>query len=286
MAGVKELKSLDLTSYTLTVTGIAVLFSVLSAILAAVAIAVASPEAAAFGIYLFPTIIVATLMYTTYNSFFGGFLYNILAKRLNTPKFALNDNNEIVRVTTTETAIICAIILTVKVILLYLVSVIILPLFINAIIQTMMYSGEQTVAYSLYQLLMLISQPTTVAIIIFGTLIITFVFVLLGCYIYNFLAKSGKGVIVNLSKEGNMTAVDSIDVKRLAIALGVVFGVLNAIFAIVSLTGGGNFASLIVNIIAGFISGLINGALIAVFYNFLTGKLGKLKMELIDRRIN
>ncbi len=283
MSSVKELKSVDLSSYTIISTAIAVLFSIISSIVLVIAMGAMSPVAMGISAYLVSTIIVGTLMYTTYNAFCQGFLYNILAKKLNAIQIAFKDDKEITKVSTTPTAIIIAMIMTIQVILLYLVSVFILPLLLNALVQTLIYSGQELLAYSLYQFIFILSQPTTVAMIIFGTFIITFVFVLLGCYIYNILAGTGKGAIVNLSKQDNMTSIESIDVLKLAIVFAVVGGILNLILAIISLISGGDILSAIGNIIGGFIGSFVDGILIAVFYNFLAPKLGKLKLELIDQ---
>jgi len=122
-----------------------------------------------------------------------------------------------------------------------------------------------------------------VAMIIFGTFIITFVFVLLGCYIYNIVASTGRGAVVELSKEGNMTSVESVDILKLAIVFAAVAGILNLVIALISLVSGGNIMTAIGNIIGGFIGSFIEGALLAVFYNILAPKLGKLKLELIDQ---
>ena len=74
MISVKELKSIDLSSFTIISTGIAVLFSIISAILVTIAIGIASPSALGVSLYLISTIIIGTLMFSTYNSFFQGFL--------------------------------------------------------------------------------------------------------------------------------------------------------------------------------------------------------------------
>jgi hypothetical protein len=283
MVSVKELKSIDLASFTIISTGIAVLFSIISAILLTIGIGIISPSAIGASLYLISTIVIGTLMYSIYNSFFEGFLYNTLAKKMNTIKVAFKDEKEIIKVSTTETAIIISMIITIQTILLYLVSVFLLPLLLSSVMQTLMYSGQSVLAYSLYQFLMLLSQPITIAMIIFGTFIISFVFILLGCYIYNFLANKGRGVIVNLSKEDKLTAIDSVEVLKFAIVIAVISCVLNIIIGIVSLISGGDIVSVIGSVIGGLITGFIQGALLAVFYNFLAPKLGKLKLELIDR---
>ena len=282
MVSVKELKSIDLASFTIISTGIAVLFSIISSILLTVAIGITSPSAIGASIYLISTIIIGTLMYNIYNSFFEGFLYNTLAKKMNTIKLAFKDEKEIVKISTTETAIIISMIITIQTILIYLVSVVLLPLLLSSVVQTLMYSGQSMLAYSIYQFMMLLSQPMTIAMIIFGTFIISFVFILLGSYIYNVLANTGRGVVVNLSKEGNLTAIDSVDVLKFAIVFAVISCVLNLILGIVTLISGGNFAAIAVGAIGGLVAGFVEGALFAVFYNFLAPKLGKLKLELIE----
>ena len=283
MSGFKELKSLDLASYTIISTAIAVLFSIIFSIVIVIAIGVSSPQAMGGVIFIIPTIIVGALMYTIYNAFCQGYLYNLLTQKLNSIKIAFRDDKEIVKVSTVETAIVISMIITIQVILVYLVSVFLFPLLLNSLIQTLMYSGQQLMAYSVYQFMMLLSQPFTIAMIIFGTFIISFVFVLLGCYIYNILASSGRGAIVNLSNKDGMTAIDSIDVLKLAIVFAVVGGVLNLILALITLVSGGNIMTLVINVIVGFVGAFVNGALMAIFYNFLAPKLGKLKLELIDQ---
>lgn len=283
MSVLKELKSVDLASYTIISTAIAVLFSIISSIVIVIAIGVTSPQAMGGVIFIIPTIIVGALMYTIYNAFCQGYLYNLLTQKLNSIKIAFKDDKEIIKVSTVETAIVISMIITIQVILVYLVSVFLFPLLLNSLIQTLMYSGQQLMAYSVYQFMMLLSQPFTIAMIIFGTFIISFVFVLLGCYIYNILASSGRGAIVNLSNEDGMTAIDSIDVLKLAIVFAVVGGVLNLILALITLVSGGNIMTLVINVIVGFVGAFVNGALMAIFYNFLAPKLGKLKLELIDQ---
>jgi hypothetical protein len=71
-------------------------------------------------------------------------------------------------------------------------------------------------------------------------------------------------------------------VLKLAIVFALICGVLNIIITIIMLISGGNITSAIGSVIGGFIGAFIEGALIAIFYNFLAPKLGKLKLELID----
>ena len=282
MSIVKEIKSIDLSSYTLIMTGIAVLFSILSALVLTIGIGIISPGNIGIAVFIIPTIIVGTFMYTIYNSFSQGLFYNLLSTKLNAIKFTL-DENQIVKISPNETATMLAVIATIQVLLLYLVTVFILPLVINATIQTLMFGGQELLAYELYQFLILINQPMTIILFIFGTFVITFVFTLIGVYIYNILAKKGKAITVELSNENEMTALDSIDLMSLAIAVAIINGILTLIFAIIMLISGGNIATLLTNVISSIITGFIEAALFAIFYNFLAPKIGKLKLELIDQ---
>lgn len=285
MSNYKELKSIELASFTTISTGISVLFSIIAAILVTILLIAVVPNGAILSIYMIPTIIVASFMLNIYYNFSNGLFYNLLAKKLRTIAIEIKDD-EIVKISTTETAMMSALILTIQVILLYLVSVFTLPLFATSVMQTLMLSGQQILAYSIYQALMILNQPTTIALIIFGTLIITFVFVLLGTYIYNIVAPTGRGIVLKLSSENGITSIDSVDSLRLAIMFAIICGILSLITGLISLISGGSVAGVFGSVLGGFVGGFIEFYLIGLFYNFLSNKLGKIKIELIDLKIN
>lgn len=141
-------------------------------------------------------------------------------------------------------------------------------------------------AYSLYQFLLILSQPITIIMLIFGSFIITFVFVLIGAYIYNLIASKGRVITLKLSKENEMTAIDSIDILNFAIAFTIIGGVLSLIFGIIMVISGANIMTLITDVCGGVVYGFIVAALTAASYNLLAPKIGKLKIELIDLWIN
>ena len=286
MDGIKELKSIELTSYTTIMTGITVLFSVILAIIVTIAMGIGVPNGLGIAIYLIPTIIVGAFMLAIYQYFSEGLFYNLLAKKLRTVAIAIKDEKEIVKISTTETAMMVSLIATIQVILMYLVSVMILPLVVNSTIQTLIYSGKDSIAYTFYQLLMILSQPTTIIMLIFGSFIISFVFILIGCYIYNFIAKKGKGIVLNLREENGFTAIDSINPMRLSIAFAIISGILSLFIAIIMIISGVPIMNAISNVLSSFIAGFIGSYIFAIFYNFLAPKLGKLKIELIDYKIN
>jgi len=282
MSELKELKSIDLSSFTTILTGIEIIFALIFSIIISIAIIAFVPQGVSLAIYMIPTIVVSTLMYGTYKNFFEGFLYNTLSKKLKTINIVIKDGKEIAEISTTETAIMCSIIITIEFILLYLVSVFIMPIFLTSIMQTLAMTGQMAVAFTIYQFLSIISQPTTILILIFGIFIISFVFILLGAFIYNIFANTGRGAVVKLSSENNMTVIESIAPLKLAIVSTVVIGILNVIFNIIMLITGYAPITVVESIVSGFIGAFICGFLIAAFYNFLSPMLGKLKLELID----
>ena len=130
-------------------------------------------------------------------------------------------------------------------------------------------------------------------------MIISFVFVLIGAYIYNILGTNGRGIILNLSEENGLTAIDSINPMKLAIAFAIISGILSLIFAIIMVFSGAaittatitakicSFPLIFLTILETILLyPFIEAYLIAVFYNFLAPKLGKLKIELVDLIIN
>ena len=277
-----ELKSIDLASFTIISTGISVLYALLFSIIIGISIVVSVPAATTFAIYLIPTVVVGTLIFTIYNSFFDGFLYNVLGKKLKRIKIGLN-GGEISKISAAQAAIIVSIIITIQAILIYLASILIFPLMLNTVIQTFAYAGQQALAFTLYQFMMFISQPQIIIIFFAATFVVTFVYVLISILLYNFLASKGRGIVVNLSKEGNFTAIDSVDVLKVAIVFAIIVGILTLINTALSAALSGGYPVVIVlSIIGGFINGFVEGALVAIFYNFLAQRLGKLKIELIE----
>lgn len=284
MSSVKELKSVDLSSYTLIMTGIAVVFSIITAIGITVGIGLMSPASIGVSLYLIPTIIVGAFMCSIYSCFSQGLFYNVLAKKFNTIKLTFNDGNDIVKISPAETATMIGLIAIIETVLLYLVSSFVLPIVLNASVQTLMMGGQQAAAYSLYQLLVLLNEPSTIAVVILGSFIITFVFTLIAVYIYNILGSNGRGVSVNLSSDNTYTVLESVDPLKLAIVSAIITGVINLILSIILLVNGGNLTPVVFNVIGGFVGGFIEAGLFAVFYNYLSPVIGKLKIELIDHK--
>jgi len=275
----KELKSIDLSSYTIISTGVATLISILIAIIIIVAFAVSVPNSMGVMIYIFPTIVFGTMISNIFVNFSTGYLYNILSKRLGFIKFNIEEDS-IKSISAKETGLLVGFITLIMILAIYLATSLILPLIISSFMTLLMYSAQTGIATAMYQTMMLISNPITIAIGIIGSVIIVSVFTLLGIYIYNILASSDREILVKLSKENNLTQLDSITPLNFAIAMGAISLILNIILAAILVISGVPLFNALVDVLIGFVSAFITAMLIALSYNFLAPKLGKLKVEL------
>ena len=275
----KELKSIDLSSYTIISTGVATLISILIAIIIIVAFAVSVPNSMGVMIYIFPTIVFGTMISNIFVNFSTGYLYNVLSKRLGFIKFDIEEDS-IKSISAKETGLLVGFITLIMILVIYLATSLILPLIISSFMTLLMYSAQTGIATAMYQTMMLISNPITIAIGIIGSVIIVSVFTLLGIYIYNILASSDREILVKLSKENNLTQLDSITPLNFAIAMGAISLILNIILAAILVISGVPLFNALVDVLIGFVSAFITAMLIALSYNFLAPKLGKLKVEL------
>ena len=81
---IKELKSIDLSSYTIISTGVATLISIVIAIIIVGLFAVSVPNSFGVMIYIFPTIVFGTMISNIFVNFSTGYLYNVLSKKYRT----------------------------------------------------------------------------------------------------------------------------------------------------------------------------------------------------------
>ncbi|MBO6110166.1 MAG: hypothetical protein J6P12_04850, partial [Methanobrevibacter sp.] len=154
------------------------------------------------------------------------------------------------------------------------------PLFLSSLITVLMYAAQTAVAGLVYQAMIMVSNTTTIVLGIIGSVIIGTVFILLATYIYNILASSDRGITVKLEKVGEFTQLESIDPLNFGIAIAAISLILNIIVGLIMIISGSQIFTALSNIMGGFVGGFIAAILIAVFYNFLAPKLGKLKVEL------
>ncbi len=276
----KKLKSVDVESYTIISTGINALISIIISIILVGLFAVAVPDSFGVMIYIIPTIIFGTIISNIFLRFTESYLYNILSDKFGYIKLDI-EGEYIKKISTKETALIVGCISLIMILVIYLAFSLIIPLFLNSFMTILMYSSQMDAAGALYQLMFLISNPTTIAVGIIGTVIIVTVFTLLATYIYNILADSERGILVKLTTEGEFSQLESITPLNFAIAIGAICLILNIVVGIIMMLSGVPIFNALVDILMSFVSAFISSYILAVFYNFLAPKLGKLKVELI-----
>ncbi len=275
----KKLTSVDIESYTIISTGINVLISIIISIIVVGLFAIAVPNSFGVMVYLIPTIIFGTMISNIFLRFTEGYLYNILASKFGFIKFDIEEEY-IKKISTRETALIVGCISLIIILLVYLAFSLIIPLFISSLMTILMYGSQTNLVAALYQIMFLISNPTYIAIGILGSIIIVTVFTLLATYIYNILADSERGILVKLTTDDKFTQLESITPLNFAIAIGAICLILNIILGIILIISGVPIFNALVDILMSFVIGFISSYILAVFYNFLSPKLGKLKVEL------
>lgn len=277
---VKEIKSVDVASFTAALTGVSSLISLIIGVILVGAVSVIVPNSFGAVIYLLPGIVFSTMICGIFIYFSEAYLYNILSKKLGTIKLDI-DENTILKISTKETALFAGISTTIILLVVYLAFAIIIPLVLTSLITVLMYASQVAVATIVYQAIILISNPTYIAAGIISTLIITTVFTLLGTYIYNFLGDSERGVKVALSDEGEFTLLDSIDTLSFGIAIGAVCLILSIVLGLIMIISGYDIFTTLSEVLGSFVSGFIEAVIFAAAYNFLAGKIGKIKAKLI-----
>lgn len=275
----KKLTSIDIESYTVISTGINVLLSIIMSIIIVGLFAVAVPNSIGVMAYLIPTIIFGTMISNIFLAFTEGYLYNTLSSKFGFIKLDI-DEEYIKKISTRETALIVGCISLIITLIIYLAFSLIIPLFLSSLMTILMYGSQTNLAAALYQIMFLISNPLFIAIGILGSVIIVTVFTLLATYIYNILASSERGILVKLTTEDKFTQLESITPFNFAIAIGAICLILNIILGIILVISGVPIFNALVDILMSFVTGFISSYIIALFYNFLAPKLGKLKVEL------
>lgn len=275
-----ELKSIDEKSYTVILTGVTTLISVLIALILVGGLSIAIPGSFTVVLYMVPTLIFGPMIASIFLCFTESYLYNILAQKMNPIKFDIDESGYINKISPKETALIVGGITLIMSLIIYFALSLILPLLLNSLVSIFMYSSQLVLAYLVYQYVAIFYNPIAIGIAIVITTILVIAFTFISAYLYNFLAGSDRGVTVNLSEEDKYTVLNSIDIKSFAIVFATVGLILNLITGVLLIILGGSILTILVGALISFFIYLIEALIIAVFYNFLAPKIGALKVEL------
>ena len=89
---VREIKSLDVASFTVALTGVSSLISLIIGVILVGAVSVIVPNSFGAVIYLLPGIVFSTMICGIFIYFSEAYLYNILSKKLGTIKLDIDEN--------------------------------------------------------------------------------------------------------------------------------------------------------------------------------------------------
>ena len=259
-------------------TTISLIFSIIISIIMLVVFGAISLNNIAIMAFIIPTLIFGTLIVSVYRNFIESWLYNLISKKTSIV-FSIEEDGTVTNISTVSTALIIAIITTVMALIEYMVILFLGQLTLSAMVQTFMMTGQQLIAMQLYNLLLVVSNPLYVIGLIVGGFIISFIYVLIGTYIYNLIAGNNYGAKLNIKENSSL---ESIDVKSFAISISIIYLVLGLISGILSAITTGNYLEIAITPIITFILGFIVTAIIAWLYNVLAPKVGQIKFELID----
>ena len=276
----KEITSIDVTSFTVISTGVATLVALLLAIILDVVILLSIPNSAPILIFFSTTIVFGTMVCNIFLSFSEGYLYNLFSKKLKCISLDIDESGYIKKISPAGTALISAAITFSILVIVYFAFVLIIPSLLSTLASIFYYTGNQAMFTLFYTLIIMVSNPLTVLIGIIATTIIVLLLALIATYIYNLLANSDRGIIVNISKEEKYFAVDKIEYTNFAISIATIMLVINIISGIMSIIAGSPIFSTLVSILIGFVISLIEALIIAAFYNYLAPKIGKFRFEL------
>ncbi|KZX14130.1 hypothetical protein [Methanobrevibacter curvatus] len=263
----KELKSIDLSSFTIMSTTIHVILGFILGIVAMVYSAIIGQFSIGSVIYPF-LLAFSTVLICVTVTFLGTFLFNILSKKF-TVGFNLEDG-KIRDITPLPLAINLTIITAIFLILLYPIILLVLGVLspLTAFLQFI------PTLYVVFMIASFIANP----IILLSTVIIVFIATFLGSFFYNQIALKINPIELDLNTvHGNRTQIDLVYPLKLALISGIVSAILSFIATIIgSIISGGNLpqalTSLIASAIFGFLAVFIIFLISAFLYNFIVKK--------------
>ena len=270
---IKSLKYIDLSSITIIGTSINFFFSIIMAIILAISLIISTGSADISIIILLLAMVFMVLIFSIPDYFGRAYLFNFLISKLKEINIEIIDMEKITNISVFSSAIVCSIISLI-------VTTIIFPgiLVVGSLLSLIL----QFLAPDLFYLVLFVSSPSTIAF----SFIFTFISVAIAASVFNLISPKIGGLRLNLTQEGNMTVINSINYLNLALILAVISAVMGLILCLfvsvyLSISLMVVLSLIIYLVLGGFVGGFIIGALMATFYNFLAPRMGELKVELV-----
>lgn len=278
----KNIKSIELSSFTTMGMCINTLISIIVGVILFIIITVASGgQAISIALILIPIIVFSTILNSIIHFFGCGFLYNVITKKLNPINISINDEGEITEVRPLSIALVFGIISLIAFIIIFTLVEVIVPSMVSSFLQTLMMTGQTGLAFVLYNLIMLMMSPRIIIALIVASFVFPFLFTLIGSYCYNLISPYINGIVVDLDNTNDLTSIKSIDSTKTALILSVIMLIIGIIVSIIMLIVNSNAGmAALYNIGISFVGTFIIVFLFTYFYNYLVPKLGEVKIKL------
>ncbi|OWT33491.1 hypothetical protein BGI41_02085 [Methanobrevibacter sp. 87.7] len=281
MVDSKNIKQIELSSFTTMGMSIYALLSVILAVLLFIVIfAMTGGKVASIALILIPVIVFGTILHSIVHFFGRGLLYNVFVKKLNAINFSIEDN-EVKEIKPLPIALVLALISLVCFIIVYTLIAVFVPTMISSFLQLLMMSGQMGIAMILYNVVMLMLSPRIIISLIIASFVFPFLFVLIGAYCYNYIAPSVGGIGVELEDDGDLTLIKSFNPTKTALIMAIIVTILSVIVSVIMLIVNQDLGmSAVYNIISAFVLNFVGVFLATYFYNYLAPRIGEVKLNL------
>lgn len=273
---IKKLKYIDLKSITIIGTSINFIWSVILAIILLILFSLTLGSINVDIIFLLLAIISAVLILSISDYFGSTYLFNFLIPRVKEINLEIIDMEKITNISVFPLAFICSVISLIITVIMY-PGILIVASILSPFLQFLANQGGILLLYVVY----FFSNPLIIAY----AFIFTFISVAIAAFVFNIISPKIGGLKLELTQEGDMTKISSLNYLNLALILAIIFAVLGlvigVILSIVSMNLAATLYLILYLVLGGFLGGFIIGGLVAVFYNFLAPRMGELKIKLV-----
>lgn len=273
---IKKLKYIDLTSITIIGTSINFLWSVIVAIILLIVLNIMTGSFDFSMIILMLAMIFGVLIISISDYFGSTYLFNFLISKFKEINLKIVDMEKITNISVFPLAFLCSIISLIITLIIY-PGILIGTSLLSPFLQLLANQGGILLIYVVY----FFSSPLIIAY----SFIFTFISVAIAAFVFNIISPKIGGLMLDLTQEGDMTKINSINSLNLALIFGVILAVLGLVIGIILSIMAMNLAAtlqlIVYLVLGGFVVGFIYGALTALFYNYLAPKMGELKIKLI-----
>lgn len=297
MIQVKDIKSIQIVPYTIMMSSISAVLSVIYAIFFIIILSIGAVSSAGANASFIVTLIIALLLLfptagfllSIVQSFLTALIYNILVPKIGAIKLGFEDLKEIKNVPVVPFAFMISAISGIIVFIIMLIIGPILVLGLQAAALSASAAGTAIPGLPNFGGMGLIGLLILVIGVPIGMFILTFISSAIMTIFYNFLAPKIGGIQFNFGNAiGKFHEIESIPVVSFALITAIVITLFSFLIQVISLiisiaVGAAiipELISLVTSIVVSLIFGFVIYAITAALYNYLQPRIGGIKLEI------